>query len=78
MNYANFITLMQQPSVIDMNNIAPPPDQIQLVREVERLKDGNIILSSPPYILLICDLTDKPALRQELGRQREITFRSVG
>lgn len=78
MNYSNFIIPNPTFHVIDMDNIGPPPDPVQLRKEIERLKDDHTILKTFPYLLIICDLTDKPALCQELGRQREITFRRVG
>lgn len=61
-----------------MDNIGPSPDPVQLRNEIELLKDDHIILRTFPYVLMICDLNDRPALSQELGRQREITFRRVG
>jgi putative hemolysin len=61
-----------------MDNIGKPPDPILLHAEISALKKGNVILSTPPYILFVCGLEGRTALRQELGRQREITFRQVG
>ncbi len=78
MNYSIFIAPQTDCLVLSMDNIGLAPDPIQLHAEIQALKKGNIILRTPPYILIACYLTDSPALRQELGRQREITFRSVG
>lgn len=61
-----------------MNNIVPAPDTLALNAEIESLSISNIILRTYPYVLIVCDLTNRPALRQELGRQREMTFRSAG
>ena len=61
-----------------MENISPPPDVFQLQLEIDALKETNVVLQTYPYLLIVCNLNDKPALCQELGRQREITFRSVG
>jgi putative hemolysin len=58
--------------------IAPvPPDQ--LLREVERLRtEGNLLLESKEFDVLIFTAQQAPGLLRELGRQREITFRAVG
>ncbi len=61
-----------------MEHIGPPPDAEQLEQEIRTLLAHNVILRTPPYALIVCDLKDKPALRLELGRQREITFRLIG
>ena len=78
MNYSNFSFPPSTHQVVDMDNIGPPPDAVQLRKEIEFLKDDHIILRTHPYILMICNLTGRPALSQELGRQREITFRRAG
>lgn len=72
----NYSTFNDQ--LIDMNAIAPAPDLSQLHQEVDELYSGNVILRAAPYVLIVCDLNNRPALRQELGRQREITFRLAG
>jgi hypothetical protein len=61
-----------------MNDIVPAPDTLTLNTEIESLSDNNVILRTSPYVLIVCDLSGRPALRQELGRQREMTFRSAG
>lgn len=66
------------PDVMMIEHIGPPPDPRQLQLEINALKESHIILRSPPYILFVCNLEGRPALQQELGRQREITFRLVG
>jgi hypothetical protein len=80
MNYAIFIgpgpALPE--SFLMMDHIGPPPDTRQLHNEINALKASHIILRTPPFILFVCNLEGRPALRQELGRQREITFRLVG
>jgi putative hemolysin len=54
-----------------------PPDQ--LLREVERLRtEGNLLLESKEFDVLIFTAQQAPGLLRELGRQREITFRAVG
>ena len=63
---------------VDLHNIGPAPDYIQLWKEIESLKSNSTILSTYSYTLIVCDLCECPALRQELGRQREITFRQAG
>lgn len=78
MNYSIFIA----PEILlpdaDMENIGPAPDSTILLEEINALKDTHGILRTPPYILLGCQLEGRPALRQELGRLREITFRKIG
>lgn len=78
MNYSIFITPQTDCLELNMDNIGLAPDPNVLRAEIKALKKENIILRTPPYILIACYLTGSPALRQELGRQREITFRSVG
>ncbi len=78
MNYSIFIAPEINCLDVDMDNIGPAPDPVRLRAEIEALKASHIILRTPPYTLLVCKLEGSPALRQELGRQREITFRQVG
>lgn len=78
MNYSIFSAPKPIYDEIDMEHIGPPPDQRQLLSEIEGLKEKHAILRTPPYALFVCNLAGRPALRLELGRQREITFRLVG
>lgn len=78
MNYSIFIEPDNFCLELDMDNIGPPPDTILLHAEIDSLKDDHVILRTAPYILIVCNLEGNPAIRQELGRQREITFRQVG
>ncbi|MFZ1677762.1 MAG: GNAT family N-acyltransferase [Saprospiraceae bacterium] len=78
MNYSIFITQEVFCLDMDMDNIGPAADPLLLRIEIEALKQDNIILRTSPYILIVCNLDGRPALRQELGRQREITFRQIG
>jgi putative hemolysin len=78
MNYSIFIAPEIFLPDINMDNIGPAPDPVLLQAEIDALKPSHTILRTPPYLLLICNLEGRPALRQELGRQREITFREVG
>ncbi len=78
MNYPIFI----QPADVRfdwmMDDIGPAPDKAILMREMEDLLAGPVMLRTAPYVLLVCGVASRPALRQELGRLREITFRQVG
>ena len=78
MNYSIFIAPEIFLPDIDMDSIGPAPDPILLHAEIDALKDKHSILKTSPYILIVCTLEEHPALRRELGRQREITFREVG
>jgi putative hemolysin len=78
MNYSIFIAPEIYCQDIDMETIGPAPETILLQAEMDELKRDHCILRTPPYILIACNLKGRPALRQELGRQREITFRQVG
>jgi len=78
MNYSIFIAPENYCLEVDMDNIGPAPDPIFLRAEIDALKEEHIILRTSPYILIICNLEGRLALRRELGRQREITFRQVG
>jgi len=63
---------------IDMERIGASPDKAILLAEINSLKEKHVILKTSPYLLIVCKLEGRPGLRQELGRQREITFRLVG
>jgi putative hemolysin len=78
MNYSIFIAQDIYCLELDMDNIGPSPDPILLHAEIDALMEDHVIQHTPPYILVECNLEGRPALRQELGRQREITFRQVG
>lgn len=78
MNYSIFIAPQLYDEFINMETIGPSPDPLLLLQEMEELKHDHVLLHSSPYNLIVCNLEGKPALRQELGRQREITFRQVG
>lgn len=78
MNYSIFIAPEIFLPDVDMDNIGPAPDSMLLCAEIDALKEGHCILHTSPYILLSCSLIGRPALRLELGRQREITFRKIG
>ncbi|HZV70968.1 MAG TPA: GNAT family N-acetyltransferase [Saprospiraceae bacterium] len=78
MNYSIFITQEVFSLDTDMDNIGPGADPLLLRIEIQALMQDNIILRTSPYVLIACNLDGKPALRQELGRQREMTFRQIG
>ncbi|MEP6647299.1 MAG: GNAT family N-acyltransferase [Saprospiraceae bacterium] len=78
MNYSAIIAPDYDCFEISMDNIGQAPDPILLRAEIKALKESHIILLTPPYSLIVCYLDGCPALRQELGLQREITFRKVG
>ncbi|MEO5907303.1 MAG: GNAT family N-acyltransferase [Saprospiraceae bacterium] len=78
MKYAILIAPEMPYDKIDLDSIGPPPDLDQLKSEIGALTTDHIILRTSPYVLFNCDLHQRPALRQELGREREITFRRVG
>lgn len=78
MNYSIFIAPEIFLPDVQMDNIGPAPDPLLLQAEMEYLAAKHSILRTPPYVLIACSLEGYPALRMELGRQREITFREVG
>jgi putative hemolysin len=78
MNYAIMMTHAVSYPDIDMEHIGASPDKAILLAEINSLKEKHVILKTSPYLLIVCNLEGRPALRQELGRQREITFRLVG
>jgi hypothetical protein len=78
MNYSIFIAPEILLPDVDMDNIGPAPDPGLLCAEIDALKESHCVLRAHPYILIACNLQGRPALRQELGRQREITFRKIG
>jgi len=78
MNYSILLAPVLSYPDIDMERIGVSPDKATLLAEIDSLKEKYAILRTAPYILFVCNLHGRPALRQELGRQREITFRLVG
>lgn len=78
MNYSIFIAPELSFPDIDMKRIGLPADKASLLAEIDSLKRTHVILKTSPYVLIVCNLSGRPALRQELGRQREITFRLAG
>lgn len=78
MEYSIFIQPNTMLTDTYMQAIAPPADPRLLGSDVSRLLGTNVILRTYPYVLFVCNLENSPALRHELGRQREITFRLVG
>jgi putative hemolysin len=78
MNYSIFNAPEPGVWVDDMEHIGPSPERQLLLAEMDSLKGHHVILKTAPYILIVCNVKGYPALRQELGRQREITFRRVG
>jgi putative hemolysin len=78
MKYSIFIAPEIYDQDVDMDNIGPAPDPDLLRAEIAALKADHVILRTPPYLLIVCSLSGRPALKQELGRQREITFRQIG
>ena len=78
MNYAILMVPAVSYPDIDMEHIGASPDKAVLLAEINSLKEKHVILKTSPYLLIVCKLEGRPALRQELGRQREITFRLVG
>jgi putative hemolysin len=78
MNYSNFIMPAPEFPAFSMNDIIAAPDIQLLNAEINQLLSTHVILRTQPYALIVCDLDGRPAMRQELGRQREITFRLAG
>jgi len=79
MDYATFmLPVMHREDAAHMEAIGPAPEKAQLMRDVEDLLREQVILRSGPYALFIAELEGRPALRMELGRLRELTFRDVG
>jgi len=59
--------------------ILPGTSAFSLIREVEQLKLSNkSVFENDQYELFFTKLEDTPAIKTELGRLREISFREVG
>lgn len=58
--------------------IAPTPDPESLAREVAGLRPESIVMESGDYLVLLLRGDEAPRLLYEIGRLRELTFRSVG
>lgn len=58
--------------------VAPTVNPECLVEEVSRLRPENILVESGDYRVLLVKADDIPRLLYEVGRLREVTFRSVG
>lgn len=59
-------------------DIFPAIDPILLLQDIERLSPENLLTSRGPYDVYTARAQDIPHLMQEIGRQREITFRAIG
>lgn len=58
--------------------IVSPVSKTELKDEVEQIKKGYLLFDSGSYSV-VCSPSNKiPLMMQEIGRQREITFRQVG
>lgn len=72
--------------VLDLTNrvpkgvepIAQPISTNELLKEIQVLRKENNLLKKGEYELFCTDYNKIPSLMHEIGRQREITFRSVG
>lgn len=59
-------------------DIAPPPPQEALLAEVEAARQRGVLCSNGNLEVMMARAAEIPHLMQEIGRQREITFRAVG
>ncbi|MCB0519190.1 MAG: GNAT family N-acetyltransferase [Lewinellaceae bacterium] len=59
-------------------DILPPFDQQTIVDEISRLTFGSLIASQGEYDIFVAAAKDIPVTLQEIGRLRELTFRTVG
>lgn len=64
--------------VADPVAIAPPVDAAALARDIAALPPGHELLRSGQYSVYCATAPMLPAILQEIGRLREITFRAVG
>ncbi len=55
-----------------------PPDQKQLLSEIDSLRETNLLLSSGDFDVLLAKGCSAFHLLQEIGRLRELTFRLAG
>jgi len=58
--------------------IAPPASRIDLMNEVELIKKDYSLFDSGTYSVICSPSKKIPLMMQEIGREREITFRQVG
>jgi hypothetical protein len=61
-----------------METIAAPLRKAQLAKEIAALPPSTKLLSRGSFDVYLVQAASSPELMHEIGRQREITFRSVG
>ena len=81
--YVKESLLQQIPSTLKIpkpqRKIATPVRSKVLQGEIEKLREKNLrLLQSSNYEVFLAQQKDMPFILQEIGRQREITFREVG
>lgn len=75
LRHAIFPIRMVKPEQID---VAPPGAPELLKAEVEHMPERNCLLESGEFAVYFAEAHQIPHLMREIGRLREITFRSVG
>lgn len=58
--------------------VAEPGSRENLVRELDELPAANVLIDKPPMRVFCFSASQGPALLNEIGRLREMTFRQVG
>ena len=58
--------------------IAEPIDNQLIIKDIESLTFENLIVSQSEFDILVAEAKSIPNVLLEIGRQRELTFRSVG
>lgn len=59
-------------------SLIAPCEPARLQGEINRLAETNHLLASGPYDVYVAESFEIPALLNEIGRLRELTFRAVG
>jgi len=70
--------LSTQPAAQPQAALVAPLAPLQLQGEIKRLADANHLLASGPFDVYVADAFEIPALLNEIGRLRELTFREAG
>lgn len=63
---------------ITLNEIIEEQDSTIITNEINNIKKESLLFSSATYDVLLCKSESIPTTIKEIGRLREVTFRSIG
>lgn len=66
------------PSLSEQRHCGPPASPAVLTLEIGNLPDIQRLVEAGEFVVYLAQATQIPAVLQEIGRLREVTFRSIG